>query len=96
MYVTTKYVKHVFTIKIINKNVLVVNWEILQDLKINVFKIDIINVFKLDRLPIDSGKLVKLLVMLPRCLDRFFLLFTYTCYCARRRGRRKTSSDCRS
>jgi hypothetical protein len=34
-----KYVKHVFTIKIINKNVLVVNREILQDLKINVFKI---------------------------------------------------------
>jgi len=35
----TKYVKHVFTIKIMNKNVLVVKWEILQDLKINVFKI---------------------------------------------------------
>ena len=39
VYVITKYVKHVFIIKIINKNVLVVNWEILQDLKINVFKI---------------------------------------------------------
>jgi hypothetical protein len=34
-----KYVKHVFIIKIININVLVVNREILQDLKINVFKI---------------------------------------------------------
>ena len=32
--------------------------------------------------PRKSLFLSKMQVMLPRCLDRFFLLFTYTCYCA--------------